>query len=82
MKSPTLTLRRSSKLGAVRKMLGRQYPQTKKASSYADFLNNWSERQDSNLRPSGPKPDALPNCATLRRTELSSIDIRIDRQVK
>ena len=26
----------------------------------------WSERQDSNLRPSGPKPDALPGCATLR----------------
>ena len=27
---------------------------------------NWSEWQDSNLRPSGPKPDALPGCATLR----------------
>ena len=25
----------------------------------------WSEWQDLNLRPSGPKPDALPNCATL-----------------
>ena len=26
----------------------------------------WSGRQDSNLRPSGPKPDALPDCATPR----------------
>src|ERR1044072_7808505 len=26
----------------------------------------WSERQDSNLRPSAPKTDALPGCATLR----------------
>jgi hypothetical protein len=27
---------------------------------------SWSERWDSNLRPSGPKPDALPDCATPR----------------
>lgn len=26
----------------------------------------WSERQDSNLRPSDPKSDTLPNCATPR----------------
>ena len=26
----------------------------------------WSEYKDSNLGPSGPKPDALPDCATLR----------------
>ena len=26
----------------------------------------WSGRKDSNLRPSGPKPDALPGCATPR----------------
>jgi hypothetical protein len=30
------------------------------------FLKKWSGRQDSNLRPSGPKPDALPGCATPR----------------
>ncbi len=30
-------------------------------------LGKWSGRQDSNLRPSGPKPDALPDCATPRR---------------
>jgi hypothetical protein len=27
----------------------------------------WSGRQDSNLRPPGPKPGALPACATPRR---------------
>ena len=29
----------------------------------------WSEYKDSNLGPPGPKPGALPGCATLRRTE-------------
>ncbi len=29
-------------------------------------LENWSGRQDSNLRPSAPKADALPGCATPR----------------
>ena len=29
-------------------------------------LFKWSGWQDLNLRPSGPKPDALPNCATPR----------------
>src|SRR5471032_2545141 len=28
--------------------------------------NEWSERCDSNTRPSAPKADALPGCATLR----------------
>src|SRR5262249_4222606 len=28
----------------------------------------WSGQQDLNLRPSGPEPDALPDCATPRRT--------------
>ena len=27
----------------------------------------WSGRQDLNLRPHGPKPRALPDCATPRR---------------
>src|SRR3569833_1298669 len=27
---------------------------------------SWSERCDSNTRPSAPKADALPGCATLR----------------
>ena len=30
-------------------------------------LRNWSERRDSNSRPSAPKADALPGCATLRQ---------------
>ena len=32
----------------------------------AFFIYEWSGRQDLNLRPSGPKPDALPGCATPR----------------
>lgn len=40
-------------------------------------LSKWSGRQDSNLRPSAPKADALPDCATprpggLRRFTLQS----------
>ena len=27
----------------------------------------WSGRKDSNLRPPGPKPGALPDCATPRK---------------
>ena len=30
------------------------------------FGENWSERQDSNLRPLVPQTSALPGCATLR----------------
>ena len=30
---------------------------------------NWSGREDSNLRPSAPKADALPGCATPRSIE-------------
>ena len=30
------------------------------------FQKEWSERWDSNSRPSAPKADALPGCATLR----------------
>ena len=29
----------------------------------------WSRRQDSNLRPLGPKPSALPSCATSRNID-------------
>ena len=31
-------------------------------------VQNWSAREDSNLRPTGPKPVALPSCATRRCT--------------
>lgn len=30
------------------------------------YTRIWSEQQDSNLRPPGPKPGALPNCAMPR----------------
>ena len=33
----------------------------------------WSEYKDSNLGPPGPKPGALPGCATLREAELYMI---------
>ena len=29
-------------------------------------MNEWSGREDSNLRPPGPEPGALPDCATPR----------------
>ena len=29
-------------------------------------MGKWSGREDSNLRPLGPKPSALPGCATPR----------------
>ena len=32
-------------------------------------IKKWSEQQDSNLRPPGPKPGALPNCAMPRYKE-------------
>gem|GEM_PF-1858018 len=38
----------------------------KKASSRAGLFLKWSAREDSNLRPTGPKPVALPSCATRR----------------
>ena len=38
----------------------------KKTAKISDLINKWSERQDSNLRPLGPKPSALPSCATFR----------------
>ena len=34
--------------------------------SYTRKIKKWSEQQDSNLRPPGPKPGALPNCAMPR----------------
>ena len=42
-------------------------------------LKEWSERRDSNSRPSAPKADALPGCATLRRSRYSSPEISTSR---
>src|SRR4029079_10918486 len=35
-------------------------------SALRSVIDEWSGRQDSNLRPSAPKADALPGCATPR----------------
>ncbi len=40
------------------------YGKTKKASGETSFI--WSGIKDSNLRPRGPKPRALANCANPR----------------
>ena len=42
-----------------------RYPRAKFDRSIS--AKYWSGRQDSNLRPSAPKADALPDCATPRR---------------
>ena len=38
----------------------------KKPALKSRFFEWWSAREDSNLRPTGPKPVALPSCATRR----------------
>ncbi len=38
----------------------------KKTCFKSRFFEWWSAREDSNLRPTGPKPVALPSCATRR----------------
>ena len=66
------------KMGTILGTMCAQYPESIRdqlpppsksggfSSFGAIFADNWSGRQDSNLRPSGPKPDALPGCATPR----------------
>lgn len=41
---------------------------------YQSTITDWSGRDDSNIRPLGPKPSALPGCATPRL--LKSFHIR------
>ena len=38
-------------------------------------LRKWSEYKDSNLGPPGPKPGALPGCATLRNSYLTNCTV-------
>ena len=33
----------------------------RKSLEHQDFIINWSGRQDLNLQPLGPKPNALPS---------------------
>src|ERR1700733_11038281 len=44
-------------------------------------FKTWSERKDSNLRPSDPKSDALPGCATLRQAKHNSVYRRRVQQI-
>src|SRR3990167_3875774 len=41
----------------------------KKPTRVSFFGFFWSEYKDSNLGPPGPKPGALPDCATLRQVQ-------------
>ncbi len=47
-----------------------------KSSRQAGQLQDWSERQDLNLRPLVPQTSALPGCATLRQAVTSAREIR------
>ena len=48
----------------------------KKAHKVSFFICFWSEYKDSNLGPPGPKPGALPDCATLRQVYYYSVNFR------
>lgn len=50
---------------------------TNKAYTIKIYALFTSGRQDSNLRPPGPKPGALPDCATPRNQTIS--DLRVQR---
>src|SRR5580704_5281028 len=45
--------------------------QNLRAITHEALNERWSGRQDLNLRPRGPKPRTLPNCATPRFTEVN-----------
>lgn len=46
------------------------WAQKKPCNKLQGFFKIWSAREDSNLRPTGPKPVALPGCATRRKKSL------------
>ncbi len=46
------------------------YRRSQVASNHATCKLKWSGQGDSNTRPSGPKPDALPGCAMPRDLSL------------
>ena len=48
------------------------YGQKERSFPHGKLLS-WSGRQDSNLRPPGPKPGALPDCATPRKPGISDL---------
>ena len=60
-KRDLLRKRRNSSVGTLR------FFQRKIGASDAKLAPTWSEWRDSNSRPLGPEPSALPNCATPRK---------------
>ena len=56
-----LRKRRNSSVGTLR------FFQRKIGASDTKLAPTWSEWRDSNSRPLGPEPSALPNCATPRK---------------
>src|SRR3990172_4026573 len=64
-------IRPSRKPGNVPRHTGRALTWRKRGAAGSRIIvaiqvDKWSGQQDSNLRPSGPKPDALPDCAMPR----------------
>ncbi len=53
---------------------GRKMKQIRKSLALLRGFEEWSVKRDSNPRPSGPKPDALPNCA-IHRTYILYLEI-------
>ena len=72
MKSPVLKIRRTP-LWLSLPWLRLQTPDIKKPQSFDWGFLRWSVKRDSNPRPSGPKPDALPSCAIHRYISFFSI---------
>ena len=44
-------------------------------TKFSHTQKGWSEYKDSNLGPSAPKADALPDCATLRNTMVREVGL-------
>jgi hypothetical protein len=53
--------------------MGNAYKKSSQSELFLWIL--WSEYKDSNLGPPGPKPGALPDCATLRLVDDYSLKI-------
>ena len=56
-------------------------PVSARIHRYRYGLLKWSEWRDSNSRPSGPKPDALPDCATLRTIGMNLGILRLSKRI-
>ena len=56
----------TTKLGADYRIRTDDLSLTRRLHYHCAKSANWSEYKDSNFGPPGPKPGALPDCATLR----------------